>query len=166
MRAINFRFIVFSLWCLIAYVTLATEVSMKPLNKGIVDDFTAEEIELLALTNKERAHKGLQPLKMNKTLTGVAREQSASMARKHHLSHSVNGKNFAYRIKKSGYPFRHVGENVARSKRSFPHVINMWMKSPGHRKNILGRHFKEIGIGIATTPRGDKYFTQVFGAQR
>jgi uncharacterized protein YkwD len=144
-------------------MALSGKVSAQPPNMG---GFTPQEIELLALTNKERTHKGLQPLKMNANLVHVARDHSASMARRHHLSHTVKGKSFAYRIKKANYPLAKAGENIARSKRSFPHVIRLWMKSPGHRKNILNPHFKEIGIGIATTSSGDRYFTQVFGTRK
>jgi uncharacterized protein YkwD len=139
------------------------KVSAKHPNMG---EFTAQEIELLALTNKERAHKGLQPLKMNRNLVGVARDHSATMACHRHLSHTVKGKSFAHRIKKANYPLARAGENVARSNRSFLHVMRLWMKSPGHRKNILNPSFKEIGIGIATTSSGDRYFTQVFGTRK
>jgi len=88
------------------------------------------------------------------------------MARHYHLFQNVKGKHLDYRIAKSGYIYRNLGENIARSKGSFPHVIHMWMKSPGHRKNILNPHFKEMGVGIIKVHNGDRYFTQVFGAQK
>lgn len=127
---------------------------------------TREEAEIVKLTNRKRKKRGLKLLKVNMQLVCLARKQSASMARNNQLSHTVNGKTLSYRIEKSGYPYRHVGENVARSKRSPPHVVRMWMKSQGHRINILNPHFREIGIGIATAENGDKYFTQVYGTQK
>jgi uncharacterized protein YkwD len=126
---------------------------------------TAQEAEILSLTNKERKKAGLKPLRISKRLTEVARDQSSIMAHKRQLSHSVGGKGLDVRIKKSGYPFRQLAENIAQSGRSAPSVMNMWMKSPGHRVNILNRNLKDIGIGVVTAPNGDKYYTQVFGAQ-
>jgi uncharacterized protein YkwD len=130
------------------------------------DDYSDEERKLLDLTNKVRVGKGLQALTMNIDLTKVARDQSADMARHHHLSHTVKGKHLEFRIKKSGYDYRTVGENIARSKGPLHHVVQMWMHSPNHRKNILNSQFKEIGFGIIKAKNGYRYFTQVFGAQR
>lgn len=140
---------------------------VEPASKEAEDAFTAEEMQLLALTNKKRAaYKHLQPLKMNEILAGIARNHSANMANHQHLSHTVKGKGFAARIKEAGYPVARAGENVARSRRSLSHVMDMWMKSPSHRKNILNPSFEEIGIGVTMTPSGDRYFAQVFGTQK
>lgn len=130
------------------------------------DDFSQEELELLELTNNVRAEKGLKPLIMNKDLTDVARTQAKDMARHHHLSHTVKGKHLGFRIKKSGYNYRVVGENIAMSKGTFKHVIGMWMKSPPHRKNILNPHYNELGVGIIKAKDGAQYFAQIFGTQR
>jgi uncharacterized protein YkwD len=132
-------------------------------NKG---GYLSEEWKLLDLTNRVRVRKGLQPLRMNSKLAHVARNQSLDMARHHHLSHSVKGKNLGIRIKKSGYIYRDLGENVAKSKKSSSHVVHMWMRSSGHRKNILNPNFTEMGAGIKRVRNGTRYFTQVFGSQR
>jgi uncharacterized protein YkwD len=42
------------------------------------------------------------------------------------------------------------------------HVVEGWMNSPGHRKNILEPRWKESGIGIFINSNGTYYFTQVF----
>jgi uncharacterized protein YkwD len=130
------------------------------------DEFSKEELEILRLTNHKRKKRGLKPLTMNKDLAEVARAQSNDMAQHHHLSHTVQGKHLGFRIRQSGYSYRAVGENIAMSKGTFKHVIRMWMKSPVHRKNILNRHYEELGVGITKAKNGDLYFTQVFGAQR
>jgi uncharacterized protein YkwD len=164
LRAINSKIAIILLGCLIACTAQATHPIVQP--PIIPTGFTKEEVELLALTNKERHLKGLQPLRMNKILTIVARSHAVDMAHHRHLSHTINGRNFICRIKASGYPVAKAGENVARSKRSPLHVIKMWMKSPAHRKNILNRHFKEVGFGIQAVRGGDKYFAQVFGVTK
>ena len=44
-------------------------------------------------------------------------------------------------------------------------VVNGWMKSPGHRKEILTAHYEEMGIGVACTPddQYDTFWCVVFG---
>jgi len=52
-----------------------------------------------------------------------------------------------------------IGENIAKGQRSVNWVMNEWMDSPSHRKNILSPYFKEMGVGIA-----DKVWVQNFGS--
>ncbi len=165
MKTISFRIIIVSISCLFASLIQAGEKATSPSHQSI-SGLTAEEAEILKLTNGKRKKRGLTLLKVNRQLVCLARKQSANMAQNRQLSHTVNGKGLAYRIEKSGYPYRHVGENVARSKRPPPQVVRLWMKSQGHRVNILNPNFREIGIGIATAENGDKYFTQVYGTQK
>ena len=46
---------------------------------------------------------------------------------------------------------------------SSSHVVDMWMRSPGHRRNLLGSSYTEIGIGTAWSDDGTRYDVQVFG---
>jgi uncharacterized protein YkwD len=42
-------------------------------------------------------------------------------------------------------------------------IVTGWMNSPGHRKSILTKHYKEMGIGVACTPDGkDTFWCVVF----
>jgi uncharacterized protein YkwD len=143
----------------------AVEQSAKPLNQETTKDLTALEIELVELTNKVRLKKGLHPLKISGPLMMAARKHSSRMGRKQHLSHLIKGKSFTYRLKKAGYVFAKAGENVGHTKKPSAHIIKLWMKSHGHRNNLLNPHFKDIGVGIYTNPDGDKYFTQIFGTK-
>lgn len=129
-------------------------------------EITPQEAEILHLTNQERKNAGLKSLTINSQLMEAARAQSDNMALESDLSHEVNGRDLVSRIETSGYPYSNVGENIAQSTYSINHVINMWMKSEGHRKNILNSNFEEMGIGITVAPNGDKYYTQVFGSQK
>ncbi len=130
------------------------------------DEYSDDELNLLNLTNIERVRKGCNPVTMNNFLTKVARAQSDDMARHNQLSHTVKGKHLALRLNQSGYNYRHIGENIAKSKADLSHVVKMWMKSPDHRKNLLKPQFKEVGFGITKSKDGYRYFTQVFGAQK
>ncbi len=57
-----------------------------------------------------------------------------------------------------------VGENVAYGYRSGRSVVNDgWMHSEGHRRNILNRDFRLMGIGARKSDDGTWYAAQVFG---
>ena len=79
------------------------------------------------------------------------------MVRRDYFAHdSLSGATFVDRIRRTGYLKGRrawvVGENLAwgSDDRSSPAaIVRAWMKSPGHRTNILQRRFREIGIGLA-----------------
>ncbi len=101
------------------------------------------------------------------------------MVRRNYFSHtSRSGSNVAQRLARVGYMRGarswFVGENLAwgSGKRSSPReIVRAWMRSPGHRHNILQSRFREIGIGLAfAAPSGARSsavtFTTTFGARR
>ncbi len=55
-------------------------------------------------------------------------------------------------------------ENVAYGKISPRQVVDIWLKSPGHRRNIEGKYLL-TGIGIAKANDGTFYFTQIFATK-
>ena len=59
------------------------------------------------------------------------------------------------------YRYSAIAENVAQGQKNPSQVVNAWMKSPGHRKNILSPKYTEIGVGYS-----NNYWTQVFGNSR
>ncbi len=54
-----------------------------------------------------------------------------------------------------------VGENVAEGQMSAREVVDGWLNSPGHKRNIEG-NFTLTGIGYATNKKGNIYFTEIF----
>ena len=56
---------------------------------------------------------------------------------------------------------RASGENVASGHMSATEVVEGWLNSPGHRRNIEGI-FSHTGIGLARASDGHIYFTQIF----
>jgi uncharacterized protein YkwD len=124
---------------------------------------SAEEKAVLDLTNAARAEKKLPPLKWDDTLTRVARAHSMNMARQGKLDHDLDGETFQDRIKASGVKSFAGGENIAAGGRLSPRaVVQLWMKSEGHRDNILSDKYDAIGIGLARSKTGVVYYTQVF----
>jgi len=107
----------------------------------------------LCLINAQRARSGLQPLTENPMLQRAAELHSLDMATRDFFEHqNPDGVQPDARIVRQGYPPILVGENLAwgETVKSSPAVIvSMWMKSPGHRANILEPGYREIGIGMA-----------------
>ena len=129
----------------------------------------------LCLINAERARAGDQPLTENVMLERAAVLHSLDMAKRQYFEHvDPDGVHPDARIVQQGYPPILVGENLAwgETVKSSPAVIvSMWMRSPGHRANILEPQYREIGIGMAykapeaqPVPKQAAIYTTTFGA--
>ncbi|MBD2250828.1 CAP domain-containing protein [Nostoc parmelioides] len=115
--------------------------------------------------NQVRQRNGLQPLQNNVKLAQVARNYSRQMAQKNFFSHTgADGSTPADRVRAGGISYWVVGENLYTSTnipRPVPSAIEGWMKSPGHRENILRPVFAETGVGVWRV--GNTYYiTQLF----
>ncbi|MFJ9339133.1 CAP domain-containing protein [Streptomyces sp. NPDC101733] len=125
---------------------------------------TGPQAEVLALVNQERAAVGCPALTVNAKLTKAAQDHSADMAAHGNMSHTgSDGSDPGQRVTRAGYEWRTYGENVAYGYPTAAKVMEGWMNSPGHKRNILDCSFKEIGIGLA---QPGQYWTQDFGATR
>lgn len=122
------------------------------------------QAQVLALVNEERAAVGCPALSVNAELTKAAQNHSADMAAHSNMSHTgSDGSDPGLRITRAGYEWRTYGENVAYGYGTAAKVMEGWMNSPGHKRNILDCSFKEIGLGLA---QPGQYWTQDFGAAR
>jgi len=54
-----------------------------------------------------------------------------------------------------------AAENVASGPMDAREVVDGWLHSPGHRRNIMG-DFQLTGIGVAEAANGMIYFTEIF----
>ena len=117
--------------------------------------------DILRYVNEYRHKKGLAPLKANSFISSVALEHSRDMlSGKTPFGHEGLRERIE-RISKHLGPV-HVGaENVASGPMSAREVVDGWLHSPGHRRNIEG-DFKLTGIGLAKRADGMIYFTQIF----
>lgn len=108
----------------------------------------AYEQQVVDLTNKERAKYGLPPLKVDPTLSKMARDKANDMAVNHYFSHTspTYGSPFDM-MKQYGIQFTAAGENIAEGQRTPEEVVNGWMNSEGHRANILNKDYTHIGVG-------------------
>ncbi|MFI5865422.1 CAP domain-containing protein [Streptomyces sp. NPDC051546] len=120
--------------------------------------------EVLALVNQERAAAGCSALTVNAQLAKAAQDHSEDMAAHSTMSHTgSDGSDPGQRITRAGYQWRTYAENVAYGYDTAAKVMDGWMNSPGHKRNILDCNVKEIGIGLA---QPGHYWTQDFGATR
>lgn len=124
---------------------------------------TAKERLVIKLVNDERTQRGLAPLKANPDVSGVAREKSRDMRDRNYFSHTspTYGSPFEM-LRQFGISFRSAGENIAAGQRTAKDVVQGWMNSPGHRKNILNSNYTQIGVGYAEGGRMRHYWTQMF----
>jgi uncharacterized protein YkwD len=119
--------------------------------------------DLVEVHNRERAQAGLSPLKIAPKLTEAAQLHANDMAQRGKLTHrGSNGTTPAQRVEQQGYLYRKTGENVAHGQPTPALVMQAWMHSPPHRRNILG-NFTEIGAARILSKDGTPYWCVVFG---
>lgn len=100
------------------------------------------------LVNKERAKAGLKALAVNDALTVMALDKAKDMSSNNYFDHNspTYGSPFDM-MKKYGISYSYAGENIAKGQRTPEEVMNSWMNSEGHRKNIMSPNFTMIGVG-------------------
>jgi uncharacterized protein YkwD len=126
------------------------------------DQESAAEREVLSLVNKERGKAGCRPVKADPELASLAGDYSEDMARRGFFSHDTpDGKSPWDRAEAAGVSGL-GGENIARGQANAQSVMDSWMKSPGHRANILNCDYRTLGVG-AHFAEGGPWWTQDFG---
>lgn len=131
--------------------------------KDVTKSLTAMPIEkeILVLINEHRRSIGLSALTMMDEVTEQAIKHSREMANE---TVSFGHEGFDNRIanirKKVGVIYAWA-ENVASGQTSAQQVVEDWLNSPGHKKNIEG-NYNYTGIGVVTDKEGTTYFTQIF----
>jgi uncharacterized protein YkwD len=144
------------------------------------------------LINTERGKKKANDLQFDRRLADIARAHSADMAKRKFFNHkNPDGKDATARGKAVGYTCRKVysgyftdglAENIYQgslysriritgNQRSYDwysldemaeEIVEGWMDSPGHRRNVLEKTYEKEGIGIAVSSDHKVYVTQVF----
>lgn len=121
--------------------------------------------EVLSLLNRQRAARGLEPLRTNPTLQAQASQYACEMVYYRFFAHvnPATNSTLGQRADEFGYDYWIVGENLAAGQRSPAEVMADWMSSPCHRENILNPAFTEVGIGIRYGGEYGYYWVQEFG---
>ncbi len=149
------------LFVLSAFFVGPMSFASKPITTGRCYEMPAQACEAFYLVNSNRSIQGLQVLQYSAASFRMAQEQSEDMARREYFDHSRPGfpdrgaESFKERAARFGLSTG-VGENIA----AYPTAVRAvagWMKSSGHRKNILNSKYRSSAVGYA-----NGLYTQVF----
>lgn len=127
-----------------------------------------------------KVYAAAKPLKWSNKLYLASYEHSKDMAMCSYFGHKGSGtkydwtakkqslarcSSFVNRIENNGYTrHRGVSENIAYGIKDYSEVIQKWMHSPGHCKNIMNPTYTAFGMAKVTSVDGTAYWTQNFGA--
>ena len=159
------------LWLALALclVSLAAPLTVAPALAAPSDAAAAEMAQVLDLVNAERASGGLGPLTYNPNLARSAQGYTESMAAGNFFAHTApDGSTMVNRAEAAGYDaWTFLAENLAGGQPTPDKVVAAWMKSPGHRANILSADASEVGIGhtFKDGTRFGNYWALEFGTR-
>ena len=106
-----------------------------------------------------RTSHGLGRVTRDATLDRIAQTQASAMAARDVLDHNVVG-SFSSRMASSSSG--RAAENIAYGHASFPKTLDQWIRSSGHRKNLLMRGASRVGVASATSAKtGRTYWAMV-----
>jgi uncharacterized protein YkwD len=142
-------------------------------NGGCVAD--QELAEVVRLTNEARklsrmcgttSHSPVGQLTVNMLLNTAAQGHAEDMAKRNYFEHDTpDGVTPTQRMRAAGYTGGTTGENIAYGQRDAADVVQAWIDSPGHCRNIMSGGYSEIGIGVYRDPASGRiYWVQNFGA--
>ncbi len=136
-------------------------------------DVAKAEIAIVEMTNDFRAKYKLGAVKPDAKLANAARAFAAHLARTGTFAHEADGREPSQRAANAGYAYCFIAENLALNQSSAGfetrdlarQMVEGWINSPGHRKNLLAEHATDTAVAIARGPERDPKFiaVQLFG---
>jgi len=131
-------------------------------------DSRKTERSVLTLTNLERQKVGAPDLRWSDAMADAARYHSCRMMALNFLDHiDPELGELAQRLRVAGLDTSSVGENIFKAKGGDParHAVDLWMKSPHHRQNLLDPGYRWTGVGFALAADGTYWFTHDFSGE-
>ncbi|MEU7435850.1 CAP domain-containing protein [Streptomyces sioyaensis] len=118
--------------------------------------------KIVKLVNAQRAQHGCGPLTVDSHLQTAAQKHSDDMAARNYYEHNTpEGVDPGTRMTNAGFPWSSWAENIFKSPKDPATAMDGWMKSPGHRDNILNCSYKSTGVGVNLSANGP-WWTQDF----
>lgn len=114
----------------------------------------ALEVAMACMTNYARTHAGREPLRQEADLFRSADHKASDIVRCDAFSHTACGRPFTYWIEQVDYApgeCWRAAENIAWGTGGLATVRSIfrsWIESPGHRANILGGGYVDLGVAI------------------
>ncbi len=118
------------------------------------------------LINTYRKKNGLQPVREDPRLMKAAAEHAGDLAAVERVSHyGRDGSDPASRARRSGYTFSNIGENVSAGRASLTEVIQAWIDSAPHRRNLELQPATHFGLAHSFSPESHyrHYWVLVLG---
>ncbi len=111
-----------------------------------------------ARINAIRAANGLGQVTPDRRLIAAARRHARDMAGNDFTGHvGSDGSRTGSRADAAGYGWRLIAENIAAGPADALAVIALWMRSPGHRRNLLTEGVVHAGFAQVTrNPRSTR----------
>lgn len=146
-------------------------------------DATRFQGQIHTQANAVREAKGLAKLSLNSCLDGYANAWAEKLAREKRLVHR-SAASLKLIMGPERCNLRSIGENLAAGQSAGTLVLGYvshnpseaclkkktcainWMRSSGHRANLLGKAFRRTGVGAAIASDGRYYSVQMYGAPR
>lgn len=121
-----------------------------------------QEQKLWNLLNEDRSRNGLSALPLDEELSALARIKACDMNENRYFAHASPTYGTASEmLRHFGYSFRGVGENIAHHA-TVEKSQAAFMSSAGHRRNVLGRQWTRVGVGVCVDSRGFVYAVELF----
>lgn len=121
------------------------------------------EMMMFSLVNEDRARYGKSALTLDPELSEIARIKAQDMLESGYFAHtSPTYGNIRQMLNTFGVSYRSASENIARSRSIYHAEAAFLSSSTGHRQTLLSSAWTKVGIGIAVTPQGFVYVSQVF----
>jgi uncharacterized protein YkwD len=154
----------------LALLGLLATAFVAPAPAAAADDLTVSQAELAMVDalNANRVAAGLVPVRVDSRLMAIARARSTDMATKSYFSHTQpDGKNVFSILTAKGIKWYTAGEIIA--KNNYPTLADsvdiadyQWMHSAGHKAIIVSTSMNYVGVGLAISSGGVKYWTAVY----
>ncbi len=174
-RSIRFTLAIGALTLAGCQIEEATDSTSSNANGCTLETYQSEMLNQL---NEARAtardcgatrYAATQKLTYQCDLDSAAERHSKDMANNNFYSHTgTDDSSIGERVNDTGYSWSTVGENIAAGQTSVDQVMQGWLESEGHCKNIMNDNYEEFGTSRVTneTAQYDHYWTQVFGTSR
>ncbi|MFA4834120.1 MAG: CAP domain-containing protein [Patescibacteria group bacterium] len=123
--------------------------------------------KIIELTNENRVENNLNVLTANQVLAQAAEAKAQAILTGGQFQHNIGDKKFSEWIKEAGYKYSYVGENLAIDFITSEGVLDAWLASNTHKKNILNSYYQEIGVAVAQgnfDGQNTTLVVQIFGA--
>lgn len=118
------------------------------------------EAQLVGWVNRDRAARGLRPLRVDLRVADLGGDRAAVMARRGILSHSVAG-NIGSQLNTRRIQWYRYGEVIAYASgwgtSTASAIYNLWRRSSSHWSLLMSSRFNYLGAGLAYRSSGRTY---------